>query len=100
MKTTIHDLLKLIKEKKYDQIGQQELITGKGFHISYAVAGSGPTGDETALVKHLKGKDKYKFYILNGDWRTQYRPLVKLGYKACKELFDANKVTHLNFWSN
>lgn len=77
-----------------DEIGQREKIDGKGFFISYAIAGSGPTGDETALVH------KNNYYILNGDWREEYRPLVKKGYKACKALFDANKDEHLNFWSN
>jgi hypothetical protein len=74
--------------------GQNETFDGKGFYISYAVAGSGPTGDETALV--YKGK----FYILNGDWREEYKKLIPKGYKACKKLFDDNKDEYLNFWSN
>lgn len=73
---------------------QNKVIEGKGFHISYARAGSGPTGDETALVK---GES---YYILNGDWLERYRPLVPKGYKACKKLFDENKHLHQNFWSN
>ena len=73
---------------------KHQVIKGKGFTISYAVAGSGPTGDETAIV--YKGK----YYILNGNWLKQYRPLVKKGYKACKALFNKNKEKHLNFLSS
>lgn len=71
-----------------------QVIRGKGFKISYAVAGSGPTGDETAIVY------RKKFYILNGNWLKEYKPLVKRGYKACKAFFDSKKDKHLNFWSN
>ena len=74
--------------------GMNDVIKGKDFYISYAIAGSGPTGDETALVY------KNKFYILNGDWRVKYKPLIKKGYKACKKLFDDNKDEYINFWSN
>lgn len=74
--------------------GQQDKIIGKGFFISYAIAGSGPTGDETALVKGNK------FYILNGNWLKEYKPLVKKGYKECKEFFEQNKNEYQNFWSN
>jgi len=74
--------------------GENEIQEGKGFFISYAVAGSGPTGDETAIVY------KDKFYILNGDWREKYKKLIPKGYKACKKLFTDNKKEYLNFWSN
>ena len=78
--------------------GTNEVMRGKGFYISYAVAGSGPTGDETALVKVTKGASK--FYILNGDWRKEYKPIIKKGYKACKAFFDAHKDEYLNTWSD
>lgn len=76
---------------------KHQVIKGKGFTISYAVAGSGPTEDETALVYHNR---HLKFYILNGNWLKEYKPLVKKGYKACKALFNKNKEKHLNFWSS
>ncbi len=87
------------------------IIEGKGFYISYALAGSGPTGDETALVRKLKKPEKVgtgaftftkdkEFFILNGDWRAEYAKLVPKGYMACKKFFNSKKDTHLNFWSN
>lgn len=88
------ELLKGIMTIATGVSNQREVIKGRGFFISYAMAGSGPTGDETALVKGEK------FYILNGDWREQYRPLVKKGYKACKDLYDKEKEDHQNFWSD
>jgi hypothetical protein len=78
----------------YLREASRKRINGKGFFISYVVAGSGPTGDETALVKGNK------FYILNGDWTEEYRPLVKKGYKTCKKFFDSKKDEYENFWSD
>lgn len=74
--------------------GEHKTIDGKGFFISYTRVGSGPTGDETALVKG------YKYYILNGNWLDRYAKLIPKGYKACKKLFDDNKDEYLNFWSD
>lgn len=92
------------KSRKFDVFGElvstimaagtNDVIRGKGFYISYIKAGSGPTGDETALV--YKGK----FYILNGDWQEEYKKLIPKGYKACKKLFDDNKKEYLNNWSD
>lgn len=72
----------------------REIIQGKGFWISYAQAGSGPTGDETALCNGST------FYILNGNWLEDYRPLVKKGYKECKKFFDEHAGKYINFWSD
>lgn len=88
---SVEEIARLGKEGK---LGQQEKIDGKDFTISFAVTGSGPDGTETALIKDGK------YYILNGNWIEQYRPLVAEGYKACKKLFDDNKDEHINFWSN
>lgn len=62
---------------------ENTFIKGKNFWISYNP--STDTGkDETALCQ-----DKIPHYlILNGNYLEQYRPLVKKGYKACKELYD------------
>lgn len=73
---------------------KNKIIHGEGFFISYAEAGSGPTGTETALVKDNE------YFILNGDWREKYKPLISKGYDVCKELFEANKDKHINFWSD
>lgn len=92
------NLAKALAELRQGASPQREIIEGKDFYISYAVAGSGPTGDETALVRETKARRK--FYILNGDWREQYRPLVKKGYRACKSFFDRHAPEHRNFWSD
>lgn len=89
--------MKYTKEQKKELESRGKLV-GDGFFISYVVAGSGPTGDETALVKDNKTKPS-NFYILNGDWRKEYKPLIKKGYKECKKFFESKKKEHINFWS-
>lgn len=80
---------------------QLKRIEGKGFFISYAAAGSGPTGTETAIV-HPNKKNGFgiEYWILNGDWTEEYERLVPKGYRACKKFFDSKKDEHGNFWSN
>ena len=88
------EIKEIIDKGLNEGFGQRDKIQGKGFLVSFAFGGSGPTGTETALIK---GKN---YYILNGNWLEEYRPLVKKGYKACKEFFDSQKDEHINFWSN
>jgi len=57
----------------------REILKGKGFHISYN--GLTSEGAETALCKN-------EYLILLGDYREDFRPLVKKGYKACLAKFD------------
>ena len=88
---------------KTTDMGNQ-VLDGKGFHISYNASpgvgvgmwGSDDGSDETALVNH-KGKRIY--YILNGDFRKDYEKLVKKGYKACKEFYNNNKEKFDSSWS-
>lgn len=78
-----------------------KIIRGEDFFISYIKAGSGPTGDETALVSgDYTGDETKTYYILNGNWLEQYQNLVPKGYKSCKKLFDKNKKQYKSFWSN
>lgn len=85
----------IIEKGISEGFGQRDRIEGKGFLISFAFGGSGPTGTETALIKNSE------YFILNGNWIEEYRPLVKKGYKACKEFFDKNNHgENENFWSN
>lgn len=79
------------------------IIRGDGFYISYVMAFSGPTGDETALVDGNYNQNDgltNTYYILNGDWLKEYQELVPKGYKECKKFFNAHKKEYLNFWSN
>lgn len=62
-------------------------IDGSGFYVSYndhdtAIYGS----DTTALVLG----QMEKFYILKGDHRAQYLPLIDQGFDACLAYFKAN----------
>lgn len=57
---------------------------GDGFHISHNDRDVSIYGDTTtALV--LKGGEA--FYILNGDHREGYAPLLSLGFDACMDYF-------------
>jgi hypothetical protein len=53
----------------------------------------GDTPQETALIKDGN------YYILNGDWRKEYEPLIPQGFEACKALFDENQHARSS-WSN
>lgn len=58
---------------------------GEGFYISHNTHDRRIYGDvTTALV--LQG-DETAFYILNGDHREGYAPLLALGLAACMEYF-------------
>ena len=82
-----------------------EITQGKGFYISYNPSpGMGMNmfagdnnSDETALVK--EGKDKNTFYILNGDFRKEYKKLIKKGYKACYKFYLSKKEKFNSSWT-
>ena len=83
--------------------GSHELLEGDGFYISYnadlgassfeAMFDSDDGGPETALCKD------HKFYILNGDYRTQYEKLVPQGFDACKKFYDQQSAHSDSSWS-
>jgi hypothetical protein len=63
------------------------VMDGDGFYVSYndhdeTVYGS----DTTALVLG----QMQKFYVLNGDHRLAYLPLIEKGLDACIDYFKAN----------
>lgn len=63
------------------------IMDGDGFFVSYNDRDTDIYGcDTTALVF---GQMQH-FYILNGDHRAQYAPLVAQGYDACFAYFKAN----------
>jgi len=74
---------------------------GEGFFISFLPANvdlsifSSDNGEaETAIVKDGK------YYILNGDWREQYEPLIPLGFEACFILYKEHAKDCQSSWSN
>lgn len=55
--------------------------------------------NETALVKtNSKGEDKI-FYILHGDFRTEYELLFRHGFKACYKFYLSQKKKYGSNWS-
>ena len=55
---------------------------------------------ETALVfRKSEGLFGKEYYILNGDFREEYKKLIPKGYKACKKFFDSMKEEHGSVWS-
>ena len=60
------------------------VIDGDGFYVSYNIVDSRIYGsDTTALVI---GQMQH-FYILNGDHRDAYRPLIAQGLQSCLNYF-------------
>lgn len=71
-------------------------MDGVGFYVSYndydhSIYG----GDTTALV----AGQMEKFYILNGDHRAQYLPLISKGLDACLTYFKVH-IQNLNKYSD
>lgn len=63
-------------------IFQQDAVTAiQAIFFGHAMIGD--VDEETAL--HLRGSDKY--FVLNGDWRTDYEKLIEQGYEACLAFF-------------
>lgn len=79
------------------------IADGDGFFVSYRPTNTGPLGGtiadcdtdegETAIVKQRE------YYILNGDHREAYGPLITDGFDACKAYFDAHPDL-VSSWSN
>jgi hypothetical protein len=91
----------LLNEDCRPRGARNEVMRFEGFNISYnpepcigmgVMAG---TSDETAIVVNPSGDTK--FYILNGDFREDYKKLGPLGLKACLEFFAKNRA-HLCGW--
>lgn len=59
---------------------------GDGFVVSHVIGWQGMTEvNETALFKHEN------YFVLEGDWKKQYEPLIDKGFEACKAFYDENK---------
>lgn len=70
-----------------------EVIRGEGYYVSYNPGPWLGESDETALVKDDK------FYILNGDWRKEYKEVNGKGFDKAYEIFMGN-LDKKSFWSN
>lgn len=85
--------------------GTNELLNCNNFFISYNAHpcnympgfGSDGGGAETALVNHA---DRYKFRILNGDFRKEYEELAPLGWEACLDFYNKMKGEFQSSWSS
>jgi hypothetical protein len=94
---------------KWETANGGAVAHGEGFGVSWQPRRNPTGGDhligcdhkdgETALVKdNGKGKPE-TYYILNGDWRSQYEALIPQGYLACKAFYDQNAAEHRSRWS-
>jgi hypothetical protein len=61
---------------------------GDGFYVSYNDTDLNIYGCRTTAL--VLGPQMEKFYILNGDHRAQYTPLIGQGFDACLAYFKAN----------
>lgn len=85
---------------EWEYIGPNYVVEGDGFYISYNPGdfvldcfSADTGGDETALIKNGI------FYILNGDWRTDYESLVTEGFEICLNFFKSKETEHGSSWS-
>lgn len=81
--------------------GRNEVMEGKDFYISYNAF----TGEGNGAFNNEKGSDETalcangEFYILNGDFRDDYKKLIPDGYDKCKKFYDKKKDDHSSIWS-
>lgn len=81
-------------------------LDGEDFYISYnempwagvGFMASDTGGGETAIVIVID--DHAKFFILNGDFRNDYAPLVPKGIEACLDFYDNHRAEHGSSWSS
>lgn len=80
--------------------GDQVIASGDGFYISYVPN----PGIDLGLFQSDEGQPETalcqdgKYYILNGDFRDAYGPLILQGFAACKKFYDENASEHSS-WS-
>ena len=83
-----------------------EVMEGKKFYISYnpnpgmglSFFAGDNNSDETALVDNRKS-ERGTFYILNGDFRKDYKKLIKKGFNACYKFYLSKKDKYDSTWS-
>lgn len=87
-------------EFKQNPFGDNAIAKGEGFAISYNPCPAPGTpfasdtgGPETAIVYGSK------YYVLNGDFREEYKALIPFGVQACINFFLDRPALHSS-WSN
>lgn len=115
-KTAKKTVEKTAGPKWKDQGGDNRILTGKGFYISYLnpnkISNSLKTGilGTFDVMSELLGVKQYRrietalvkgdsFLILTGDFRKEYEKVLKKGYDACLKVYKSNKAKHRNNWS-
>lgn len=100
----------------WKNLGENEILQGKEFYISYnpnTGLSHGPFTDLGNLMLGITGKDaeltdgsetalkhdQGTWLILTGDFRDEYTKAFPNGYDACLEVYKKNKETHRNAWS-
>lgn len=90
---------------EWKQVGNNYILQGDGFFISYNPGVPNPVSDliamlsgktrnnhETAIViEDGKGEGQNKYLILVGDHRAKYKTVFADGLPACQEVFFANQ---------
>lgn len=78
------------KWKKPAPYAENEILSGKGFYISFnpgpSINFTGSSVPETAL----KGENG-PWLILSGDFRKDYEKAAPKGYEACVKVYEKNK---------
>lgn len=64
-----------------------DIVDGDGFYVSYNGIDTSVYGCETTAL--VRGQME-AFYLLNGDHRAGYAPLVSEGFEACMDYFISN----------
>jgi hypothetical protein len=64
-----------------------EAMPGDGFYISYNDVDQGIYGSDTTAI--VVGQMQ-RFFILNGDHREGYAPLIQQGFDACIAYYEAH----------
>lgn len=74
-----------------------------GFIVSYnpqalnSFIDENETVEETALIRVENNGTCY--FILNGDWRARYEPLIRIGFQACLDFYNSQKAEHGSKWT-
>ena len=99
--------MKWIKVRRNLTLEPELKREGEDFFISYLDSSANPWlgttfmadggGSETALIQRTK--DGHNYYILNGDFRTQYEALVPRGWQACLDFYNSKPELHSS-WSS
>lgn len=95
-------------ERGWVVLPNNEILDFDSYYISYNVM---PCSDipffasdngcaETALCTEGDEIEFRKFYVLNGDFRTEYEELGPKGFVACKEFFDSKRKEFGSSWSD